>query len=76
MSTSPQVGRRLKAFRLTDLPESVRWTAANRLIKQEENLVKRLQLGAAAENPSAKLYHVSCEAWERVMRPRKRRGSS
>lgn len=82
MSTSPE-GRRLKGFRLADVPLRVRQDAYDRLLKtngsadgtlvRSDSPAEFLALGLAAEDPSDRVYWVSSEAWERVMRSRRAR---
>lgn len=67
---SPSTGR-MRAFRLNEVPIDVRLRAADRLIPQEDSLGKRIELGTVARMPSSRVYFVSEEAWEKVMRPRR-----
>lgn len=73
MSTPLTMEGRLKGFRLSDVPEKLRQRAADHLIRREDDFVKRLQIGAAARQPSNRLYFVPVQAWERVMLPKNRR---
>lgn len=72
MSMSPQMeGRRLKVFRLSDVPENIRLSA--RVIAERDFCTSPLEcvmVGVAADHPSDKVYAVSLEAWEKAMRKR------
>lgn len=78
LGTSP-TGRRLKGFRLADIPEGVRRDAYDKLIKTVDgskdglivasrSLSEQVALGIAAEAPSERVYWVTQEAWERATR--------
>lgn len=74
MSTPSTVsGRRLTAFRLADIPEKIRDRALSVALRREDDFMERLALGAAAQHPSARIYWVPTEAYERVMHPKNRR---
>jgi hypothetical protein len=78
--SSPSTEGRLKAFRLSDVPETVRLRALDVLLATEGSkdgmlvasgsLSERLQLGFAAERPSDRVYWVSASAWEKAARRR------
>lgn len=68
MSTPLRVtGRRLKSFRLGDVPAPLRERAKSVAIKQTTDLVERIALGIAADQPSDKVYVISQTAWDRVV---------
>lgn len=73
-------GRRLKSFRLADIPYGVRLDAYDKLIKTDgskdgvlvasRSLSEQVALGIAAEDPSERVYWVPLDAWESATRSR------
>jgi hypothetical protein len=68
--------RRLRAFRLSDVPEPIRLRAKESLLKTvggstdgmivvSVNFSERLAIGIAAERPSERVYWISEAAWAR-----------
>lgn len=84
MATRSGPERRLKGFRLADVPEGVRLSALDKLLKtpgSKDGLLlatvtfaDRIALGVAATKPSDTVYWVSRSAWDRVMKPRRAKG--
>ncbi len=85
MSASPRKaeGRRLKSFRLSDVPLGLRLAAKEKLLKTNGSadgmlvaslsFADRLKVGLAAEQPSPRVYWVSQRAWDKAMRSREAR---
>lgn len=77
MATRSGTGRGLRCVRLSEVPESVRFRALDKLLvtpgSSDGMLVPtlgfadRVALGAAAANPSERPYWISRAAYERVM---------
>lgn len=83
MATRSGPGRgSLRSVRLGDVPEVVRLTALDKLLRTPGSkdgtlmpsftLPERLALGAAAHRPSDRVYWVSEKAYARVFKERKR----
>lgn len=83
MSVSSIEGRRLKAFRLSEVDIVLRrrameailrtpGSADGMLVAAPNKLGDRLAIGFAVENPSDRVYWVSQAAWDRVMKRRAR----
>ena len=81
MSMSPRMeGRqRLVGFRLSDVPEPVRLSAKDKLLRAEgrdlmvavtRTFEERLAIGLAAEQPSDRVYWITREAWDRARQKR------
>jgi hypothetical protein len=68
MSLSPRSeGRKLKAFRLADVPLGVRLRAMVTLIDSVKDPLDALEYGCVAREPSDAIYFVSVAAWNEMM---------
>ncbi len=73
MSASPAVGRGLRSFRLADVPEHLRLRGKDVAMRRCDSPFERVAIAVAAERPSSRVYWIPAEAWERVMKQRRRR---
>lgn len=62
----PRSGR-LVSFRLCELDEKVLQRGKSIALKQEDDFVLSVAIGAAAERPSSRVYWISAKAYERVV---------
>jgi hypothetical protein len=60
-------GRRLKSFRLSDVPLPIRRRAARYMTDKSDSIMESFDITRACEHPSEKVYVVSQEAWNRVV---------
>lgn len=69
MDTRPRYeGRGLRPFRLSDLPMKIRKRGVDIAIKRTNGFYESLEIARVAEHPSDRVYYVSREAWDRVMK--------
>jgi hypothetical protein len=66
MAESPRNGR-LVSFTLRDLPEKVLQHGKTVAMRAEDNPIRRVEIGMAAERPSGTVYWIPEAAYRRVV---------